>query len=325
MMYFKLELSLGKKKNKVIASQRDMTGWEFVNLIVDKVKEEGRFKTANNYLTAIRSWSKFVGHDDWQFTEMNADNIWQYQRWLGEQGICLNTISVYMRALRALYNRYADDSGHDSMYIGGKNPFCKVFTGRAKTNKRSISETEIIRLHALNLSSKPSLALARDIFLFSFYAMGMPFVDIAYLKSCQIQNGYIRYARHKTGQRIQLAIEPRMIEIIDRYNRQETAYVFPLLTEQLPETLHKQYQRSLRRYNYSLKRLSVMIEASRPLSSYVVRHSWASIAYQHHIDVALIGKALGHTKTATTMLYIKSLFDPDLADANRTLMQDMGL
>lgn len=319
MVYFKLVFGLGRKKQKNMTPQQNMTGWDFVNIIVDKVKKEGRFKTASNYLTAIRSWSKFIGHNDWQFSEMDADNIWKFQRWLGEQGICMNTISAYMRALRALYNRQIDNGGIARTY-----PFAKAFTGREKTNKRSISETEIMRLHALELSSKPSLALARDIFLFSFYAMGMPFVDIAYLKSCQIQNGYIRYARHKTGQRIQLAIEPRMLEIINRYDSSKTGYVFPLLTGQMSEALHKQYLRCLRRYNYSLKRLSVMIGASRSLSSYVVRHSWASIAYQHHIDVALIGKALGHTKTATTMLYIKSLFDPDLADANRTLMEEIG-
>ena len=67
------------------------------------------------------------------------------------------------------------------------------------------------------------------------------------------------------------------------------------------------------------------ISSSIPLSSYVVRHSWASIAYQHNMDIGLIGKALGHTKTSTTFVYIKSLFDSNLASANQSLMQDIGI
>ena len=68
-----------------------------------------------------------------------------------------------------------------------------------------------------------------------------------------------------------------------------------------------------------------MLGLAQPLSSYVVRHSWASIAYLHHLDISLISKALGHTKSSTTFIYIKSLFDSDLFEANQTLMEDLGL
>lgn len=324
MVYFKFEFGLGKNKKPSgqNTAMSEMNGWDFVQAEVEKVKAEGRFKTASNYLTAVRSWSKFIA-SDWRFSEMDAPTMEKYQRWLCNKGICMNTVSAYMRALRTLYNRATfgklQEDGVDL------HPFAKVFTGRAKTVKRSISELEIQRLRSLVLLSNSSLALARDIFLFSFYAMGMPFVDIAYLKKEQVQDGFIQYARHKTGQRISVAVEAPMLEIINRYENPRSDYVFPILTEQKPELLHRQYQRSLRRYNYSLKRLSDMINSSRPLSSYVVRHSWASLAYLHHIDIGLIGKALGHTKASTTLLYIKNLFDPDLADANHSLIMDLGL
>ncbi|MBD8971518.1 MAG: hypothetical protein EGR93_08170 [Prevotella sp.] len=98
-----------------------------------------------------------------------------------------------------------------------------------------------------------------------------------------------------------------------------------MLTTQSPDLLHREYLRRLRQYNYSLHVLSKKISSSIPLSSYVVRHSWASIAYQHNMDIGLIGKALGHTKTSTTFVYIKSLFDSNLASANQSLMQDIGI
>ena len=331
MVYFKFEFGWGKSKKKAVPSsaQPATKGLDWVNAEVEKARKLGRYKTASNYLTAAHSWTQFIGKEDWQFPEMTSETLDAYQRWLGERNICLNTISAYMRALRVMYHRAMENDG-DKCHA---NPFAKVFTGRAKTVKRSVTQTEIKQLHSLQLEPDTTLAWARDIFLFSFYAMGMPFVDIAYLKKSQVKDGYIHYARHKTGQRIQVALLPAMIDIIKRYERKDSEYVLPILMndsggtmkEVSPESLHQLYQCRLRQYNYSLHRLSEKLNLPRSLTSYVVRHSWASIAYQHHVDIGLIGKALGHTKSSTTLLYIKSLADPDLATANQSLMQELGL
>lgn len=339
MVYFKLESERGESKDCNPSANAElgkrMTGWEWVNAEVGRMKAEGKFKTAANYLTAARSWTIFLGREDWQFSEINVSSTEKYQRWLSERGICLNTISAYMRALRVMYHRAmgSSDITYDQCSTRvvtdawHQLPFANVFTGRAMTSGRSVTEKDIQQLYALTPASGSSLALARDIFLFSFYAMGMPFVDIAYLRKSNIKDGFILYARHKTGQPIRVAILAPMRTILERYSTSNSNFVFPILSEQeqSPEVLHRLYRKKLRQYNYSLRRLSGMLNVSHPLSSYVVRHSWASIAYQHHVDISLIGKALGHTKTSTTLLYIKSLFDPDLASVNQKLMQGLGL
>lgn len=341
MAYFKLEFGFGKSKSegKVSdsANQADeqavmeIPGWDFVNGEVERAKQEGRFKVAGNYLTAARSFTKFMGRSSWLFSDMTAEKLDSYQRWLQERNICLNTCSAYMRALRAMHHR--------ALPFLNTAPFSKVFTGRTKTEKRCISQAEILQLKALPLQPGGSLSFARDIFLFSFYAMGMPFVDIAYLKKSQLRNGCIYYARHKTGQQIQVALLPAMLEIIMRYEQGDSVFVFPILSDKVEDSVssssvssssvsaqqHRQYTARLRQYNYNLHQLSKMLGLAKPLSSYVVRHSWASIAYLHHLDISLISKALGHTKSSTTFIYIKSLFDSDLFEANQTLMEDLGL
>lgn len=335
MVYFKFEFGWGHNKKSVssTAHATSRKGWEIVNSEVEKAKAQGRYKTASNYLTAVRSWSKFLKRDEWNFSEMTADNLVAYQHWLGEGNVSLNTVSAYMRALRVLYHRALEYDGCQPC----DNPFAKVFTGRAKTEKRSITQADILRLHALPLPEGSSLALARDIFIFSFYAMGMPFVDIAYLRKEQVKDGFILYARHKTRQRIRVALLPAMTDIIHRHELSHSDFVFPILASDqeassntapeshTPEQLHRIYLRRLRQYNYSLHRLSEMLGSHFHLSSYVVRHSWASIAYQHHLDIGLIGRALGHTKQSTTLLYIKSLESPDLGNANQSLMEELGL
>lgn len=327
MVYIKLELGWGKasKNKKQVDFLSETNGWDSVKEQVKLLTEEGKLKTASNYLTAARSFTMFIGRENWRFSEMNDSLLEKYQRWLAGRGICMNTISAYIRALRVMYHRAQGTCQQET--------FRKVFTGRAKTSKRSSTAEEIQQLCNLSLPEGSSLAWARDIFMFSFYAMGMPFVDIAYLKKYQVKGDFIYYARHKTGQLITVMLLPAMQKIIRKYNDPHSEYIFPILsspspnipTTQQSEALHKQYCRNLRRYNYSLHRLSEKIGASRPLSSYVVRHTWASIAYQHHLDIGLIGKALGHTKTSTTLLYISNLFDRDLADANINLMKELEI
>ena len=341
MAYFKLEVGFGKSKSEGKISDSanhadeqavlEIPGWDFVNGEVERAKLEGRFKVAGNYLTAARSFTKFIGRSDWLFSDMTAEKLENYQRWLQERNICLNTCSAYMRALRAMHHR--------ALPVLNAAPFSKVFTGRTKTEKRCISQAEILQLKALPLQPGGSLSFARDIFLFSFYAMGMPFVDIAYLKKSQLRNGCIYYARHKTGQQIQVALLPAMLEIIRRYEQGDSEFVFPILSDKVEDSVsspsvslssvsaqqHRQYTARLLQYNYNLHQLSKMLGLAKPLSSYVVRHSWASIAYLHHLDISLISKALGHTKSSTTFIYIKSLFDSDLFEANQALMQDLGL
>lgn len=132
MAYFKLEFGFGRSKSEGkisdSANQADeqtvleIPGWDFVKGEVERAKQEGRFKVAGNYLTAARSFTKFIGSDNWLFSDMTAEKLESYQRWLLGRNICLNTCSAYMRALRAMHHR--------ALPFLNTAPFSKVFTGR---------------------------------------------------------------------------------------------------------------------------------------------------------------------------------------------------
>ena len=313
-------MGLGKdpKENKrSVTTAKRLNGMSFAKAEAERIDQEQRHKTAYNYLTAVRSLTQFIGNDKWSFADITTSMLERYQRWLCNRGIRLNTVSVYMRTLRALYNRAVENNAD--------SPFSAVFTGHEQTAKRSVTESEICQLLALRLDSQPHLALARDLFVFSFMAMGMPFVDIAYLKWHQINDGVMHYARHKTGHKVCVNVEPCMAEIINRHAITSSEYVFPLLAGTTADNVHPTYLKRLRSYNYALRRLSSLINTSRTLSSYVARHSWASLAYRSGLDISQIAKAMGHTKLSTTLMYIRALFDPSLAEANRKMMQALGV
>lgn len=320
MVYFRIEMGLGhapKGKKYCATNVMNLDGMSFAMAEAERMQKQARHKTAANYLTAARSLSRFLDNSRWSFADITTAMLQCYQRWLCNRGIRLNTVSAYMRSLRSLYNRAVDNVAD--------NPFTAVFTGNEQTAKRSVTDEEIRKLLALQLDHLPHLAFARDIFMFSFMAMGMPFVDIAYLKWQQIHDGVLHYARHKTGHKVCVAIEPYMAEIINRHSITGSEYVFPILANTTSANIHATYLKRLRAYNYALHRLSQLIDSPRTLSSYVARHSWASLAYRSGIDISLIAKAMGHTKLSTTLIYIRALLDPSLAEANKKVMQSLGV
>ena len=176
----------------------------------------------------------------------------EYEASLKSYGVAMNTVSFYNRILRAVYNRAVEKEMTVQRY-----PFKHVYTGIDKTVKRAVPLKIIKRIKDLDLSFKSSLDFARDMFLFSFYTRGMSFIDMAYLKKKDLQNGILSYRRRKTGQQLFIKWEKSMQEIIDKYPANENGYLLPIIKTDRNERL--QYRNALRLVNNKLKEISVSI------------------------------------------------------------------
>ena len=294
----------------------------FAVLAQQVITDEALYKsnsTIDNYLTALRSFTAFTG-DSLLIGEIDQQLMEHYQQHLKSKGICLNTISCYMRSLRTIYNKVTAKKKMKAK----ENPFATVFMGKTKTQKRSITDEDILRIQQLVLPPHTYLKLCQDTLLFSLYALGMPFVDIAYLQRSQISDGIILYYRHKTKQPVHVHIEPCMQEIIDRYYNPKSKYVFPFVTSENKIKATRQYLTNLGRYNRTLKRIADMAGVSANITSYTMRHTWASFAFRNNIDLPIISKALGHTNTNTTITYIREIDDAPIAEANRKLLAKLN-
>lgn len=293
----------------------------FHDLAMRTVLEERQCKcdsTVSNYLTALRSFAAFTGEHLF-LDDVDQQLIDRYQLYLKSKGICLNTISCYMRSLRVIYNKML---GKETVI---HNPFSNAFMGKTKTRKRSINREEIIRIQQLELPPYSYIKLCRDTLLFSFYALGMPFVDIAHLQHSQIVDNTISYYRHKTMQPVHIHIEPCIREIIDRYSTPGRKHVFPFITAADHIAANRQYRTSLSRYNRTLKQIAVMAGVTSNITSYTMRHTWATLAFRNNVDLPIISKALGHTNTNTTITYIREIDDAPIAEANRKLLRELQL
>ena len=326
--------SVGKreKERKARSVSKERKAAPTLSGFVDAAARGVSRSTAGNYRTAVRSFVRFNSGRDVPLSALNAETLRRYERWLREGGVCPNTSSCYMRSLRALYNKAAA-----RRLVKDKAPFKGVFTGNEKTVKRSIGAEEIRRLKSLSSFPPPcgggkekeaapaSGAFALDLFLFSFYSMGMPFADLAHLRKPQVKDGVLTYRRRKTGRQVRVALEPCMLAILEKYRTEGTDYLFPILYKVKDgRQVSVSYSCALNRYNRSLKQLARQAGISANLTSYVARHSWASIAYEQGIGLPVISKALGHTNTETTLVYIEGIKDERLAKANRELLERVG-
>lgn len=277
--------------------------------------------TATNYRRAATKLSAFLGNRDIRFTEFTAQFIEQYRDYMMSTGLIRNSQSFHMRILRAVYNK-AVRCG----YVVQTFPFRDVYTGIDHTRKRAVSEEVIIRLIHLEIRSDDTLSLARDIFLFSFYTRGMAFVDIAYLRKTDIHEEVIKYARHKTGKHLAVRIEPCIRAIIDRYSLavRNTPYVFPILKSKDKAECFNQYRSELRIYNDRLKRLSQILGLKCSLTSYSSRHSWATTARNHNVPLAIISAGMGHSSERTTQIYLSSMDNSLIDNANRGILDTLN-
>ena len=224
-----------------------------------------------------------------------------------------------MRIMRSVYNKAVKQKLVEQSY-----PFADVYTGIDYTRKRAVPESVISQLYKLKLINGSSLALARDIFIFSYCTRGMAFVDIAFLKKENIQNGVICYTRRKTGQVLSIRIEPGIQEIINRYSSTKTTYIFPLLISLETKQAYKAYQFEINNYNRLLRKLSTMLQLNCALTSYTSRHSWASTARNHNIPVSIISAGMGHTSEQTTQIYLTMLENSVIDDANKGIIGCLG-
>ncbi len=168
---------------------------DFMQNQIQLMRNANRLGTALNYEKTMKNFAEFLGGVNLPFSAMTEQLIADYNAFLVHRGMVRNSISFYMRIMRAVYNKAVRKK-----LVEQSHPFTEVYTGIDRTRKRAVSESVISQLYKLNLTEGTPLALARDIFIFSYCTRGMAFVDIVYLKKENIQNGVICYARRKTGQ-----------------------------------------------------------------------------------------------------------------------------
>lgn len=292
---------------------------EFADTCVAGLLDAHRYSTAHLYRNASNSFSRYLGGRDIEFSDFTCDAIALYEQYLHSAGKCNNTISTYMRMLRSIYNkgvrRNLAPAQHDL--------FGNVYTGIDVSSRHSFSHSDINSL----MCGKPvggRLADVRLQALVIFQMCGIPYVDLAHLTADNIKDDVLSYSRHKTGTSVEIGLPAGASANISRLSRGNggNRYLFGILSgRNSPGSIseYREYNNALRRFNCGLRRLAVFCGIRSSVSSYVLRHTWATVALQTGSPIELISQVLGHKSIRTTQIYLDRFSINRITEAgNRT-------
>lgn len=290
--------------------------FRYIDILAGQLKESGRHRTAETYLAAKRSFSRFRNGRDVMLDVITPELMQAYEAYLRRQGIRPNTVSFYMRILRAVYNR-----GVECGDIEDRHPFRHVYTGIGKTVKRALPLETIRRIKALDLTSSAKTGYARDMFMLSFYLRGMSLIDMAYLRRSDLRGGYLTYRRRKTGQTLVIKWTDEMQQVIDSYPA-AGEYLLPIINPDGGDD-RKVYRNKASMINRRLGVVGDMVGINHSLTMYCARHSWATAARAKGIPLSVISEGLGHESESTTLIYLASIESSAVDHANSIILKEL--
>lgn len=240
-----------------------------------------------------------------------------------------NSIGIRFRSLRVLYNSAITDG----LIRKTDYPFdtFKVSRFKEATAKRSLTKEDIRRImdcevRTLTKYPKPFLQLAKDLFLFSYLSCGINLTDILHIRHADIVDGRLVINRQKTGKLLSFQLQAAALGIIDKYsqtNHTQQDYVFPVLKRSVHVTAQQQYgrvQRTNKRINRYLKLIGEHLHLPITLTTYVARHSFATVLKRSGVSTSIISESLGHSSEKITQIYLDSFENSQIDAAMQHLL-----
>lgn len=292
---------------------------EFYQELIEEYRVNNKCGNRLIYKSSYNSLKVFTNDKlDILFSAIDITWLNKYERWLRSKGNEETTMSLMFRTLRSTYNKAIKAKcARKSEY-----PFdeFKINKFDVSTQKRAIAKTEVLKFtkDVRPIGKRQYIQLSKDIFMFSYLCGGINFTDIANLtKANIIERKRLHYIRQKTGKLIKIGLSEEAMKIIERYATESKGYLFPILNANLHKTpLQKQNRihKILGKVNINLKLIAAQLGVEGNLTTYVARHSFASVLKKSGVNIALISEALGHSDIATTQIYLDS-FDNEQIDA----------
>ncbi len=299
--------------------------FKYFDHVIARLENSNRIGYANIFKSTKNSLEKFSANKDLGFMEIDASFINNYEADCLSRGVKLNSIFVYMRTFKTLISYARNEEIVREDYNPFKdNSFTKY--RRIKTVKRAISKQNIKAIIALEIDNNTSQFHSRNYFLFSFYNRGMNFVDMAFLKWDDIANNQLSYTRRKTKENFNIGLLEPTIEILNYYRSNypcsSNSYVFPILNEShnTAKSIDYRIDKVLKIVNKDLKDIAAAANIKEKLTTYVARHSYATIMKQSGVPINIISESMGHDSEKTTQIYLESFGNSFLDEANKAIL-----
>jgi site-specific recombinase XerD len=298
--------------------------FEYMDKIIERLNTAGRIGSAAAYQTARSVLFKFFGKEI-ELTKVSSKDLALFVEHSQSKGLKPNSINRYLKSLRAVYNRAIDEESIE--YYPFKKFDWKPLKNKAV--KRAISKADMKRI--MNFEAEPGTEMfnAKQFFSFMYFTYGINFADLAKIERESIVKvndiSVLSYYRSKGGKLYQIPLNNEALKILNDYLEKSTSsiYVFPVLDENIhvtPKEIRRQIASSLARYNKNLKQIGEQLNIANKITSYVSRHTFASVLVKAGTSVFTISEMMGHSDLKTTQIYLKELDYSEKIEASKNLL-----
>jgi len=288
------------------------------NVLIERkiaANEPGTAQWLKNGMDAL---TKFIGVNDIKLYDITITLLRNFEAHHLSQGNSRNTIAIYLKAIRSIYNSAVDEEMHHTE----RNPFYNYKMPKSlRTKKRAIAKEDFFKILGLDYPKNSGLWHARNYALIMFYCRGMNFVDLVKLKERNIIGDRLYYGRSKTGGSLSVKITKALKEILDHYiqDKKPNDYLFPANYDGSTKQFQK-YKTQRRRMNERLNTMAKDAGIKERFTTYTIRHTWATTAKYLGMPTALISEGLGHTSVTTTETYLKDFENAALDEMNELVI-----
>lgn len=299
---------------------------DYFKQIIERLENAGKAGNAEVYKTARNKFKDFFNDDEsLELSNITSKELSLFIEKCSGKGLKPNSIGNYLRTLRALYKTAIREEGYEYY------PFNNFDWSRLKnkTSKRAITKEDILKIINYKVEEGTSYFDVVMMFSFMYLAYGLNFSDLAKIKSSNIVKSddilILEYNRSKGGKLYQIPLNSRAKLIVDYYQKKTdgSGYLFPVLhrdqhiTEQQIKTRIKT---ALKKFNSDLQEIASSVEIEGKVTSYVARHSFASVLSRQGENIVTISEMLGHSDLSTTQIYLKELSYQEKIDAGDKLL-----
>lgn len=304
---------------------KTITIWTYFDEQIEAMMSANQERNASVYKDTKRSLMNFHGKKDLLFSDVDIRWLNKYEVWLRSRGLKDTSLSFYFRTFRALFNKaIAEKVIKKDVYPFADFKFAKF---KMQTKKRAISKTDMKRIIDLELPTDSRIRFAQQVFTFIYLAQGINITDVAHLQWKNIVNDRVYYIRSKTKQLIQFGLNDTIKGILQEFKPLTGAdkenYIFPILDKNIHITatqISNRIHKKMAHINQDLKEIAKMLQIDVPLSTYVARHTYATVLKKGGADISKIKQALGHTDIKTTEIYLKDFDDEEIDKMNDELL-----
>lgn len=302
-LFFEKEANSNKKSNNVFIL--------FENYIKE-LNSQKKIKTAICYQYSLNKLKTFHNKTTLPIELIDKKFLHDFDAYMKLQDLSYTTIGIYMRNLRRIFNvAIADGIVSTDQYPFGRN---KYIPPTSRNIKKSITLEEIHKIYNYHPQSEME-EWARDMWMFSYFSNGINFKDIVLLKWSAIdyKQDLITIIREKTKnslankQSIEISLIDDTKEIIHKWGKRESLYVFGLIEENSSaERITKSVSQIIKNANKYLGRISDNLELSRRITTNFARHSYSTVLKRAGVPIEMISEQLGHASIKTTQIYLDS-------------------